>query len=148
MRQFVKALFLIILAICALLFGYIFILSSAVFVYGNHLILETPNGWQIDSVNIRVCKYETTFTAAFHGSDDPQETGLAGNIDPTNDKDNCAVIFKVYTPGKVYLLPADKPFSCSGCDINHYYLLTDSMAYALPWDYPYWKKDSVFTPPQ
>jgi len=126
------------LAICTLLFGYIFILSSAVYEYGNRLILENPHGWQIDSVNIRVCKYATTFTAAFHGSDDPQETGLAGNIDPTDDKDGCAVIFKVYTPGKTYTLPANVPFECSGCDYNHHYVLTDTLARFVDEPNSYW----------
>lgn len=116
--------------------------------YGNRLILENPNRWQIDSINIRVCKYECTFTADFHGSNNPEDFGLAGNIDPTGDKDGCAVIFKVYHSGGIRHLPANLPFDCAGCDIHHYYLLTDSMAYALPWDYPYWKKDSIFIPPQ
>jgi len=148
MHRIIKVTLLSLIGFHLLYFGFIVMQGTLGFEYGNHLILENPNGWRIDSVNIQVCKYECTFTNGFHSSNAPEDPGLAGNIDPKDDKDGCAVIFTVYHSEGIRHLPANLPFDCSGCDINHYYLLTDSMAYALPWDYPYWRKDSFFMPPQ
>jgi len=142
-----KTLNFIFLAL--LLFGFLWVAMIFLtfrFEYGNRLILENHVTKPIDSINVWVCKDQATFTPWYDSTGVADLSSFADNIDPAGDYDGCAIIFTVYTPDKTLRLAVDAPFTCSGCDVNHYYLLTDSAAYHIPWGYYNWAIDSVFTP--